>query len=70
MADGESDLPDWTALKGALLAQLTAANEPPPLLHPSMADLYKTKVEQLAGALQREDSRLEVCCAPSPRSAG
>ena len=28
--------------------------------HPSVADLYKTKVEQLAAALQREDSRLEA----------
>src|ERR1700730_2927751 len=27
-----------------LQAQLKVANEPPPLLHPSMADLYRTKV--------------------------
>jgi site-specific DNA recombinase len=46
--------------KNALLAQLTAADEPPPLLHPSMADLYRTKVEDLAAALQREDTRLEA----------
>jgi hypothetical protein len=46
--------------KEALLAQLKAANEPPPLLHPSMADLYRIKVEQLAAALQREDTRLEA----------
>lgn len=30
--------------KEALLAQLGAADEPPPLLHSSMADLYRTKV--------------------------
>jgi hypothetical protein len=46
--------------KTALLAQLAAVDEPPPLLHPAMADLCRTKVEQLAGALQREDSRLEA----------
>jgi site-specific DNA recombinase len=46
--------------KEALLAQLAAADEPPPLLHPSMADLYRTKVEELASALQREDTRLEA----------
>jgi hypothetical protein len=40
--------------------QLKAATEPPPLLHPSMADLYRTKVEELAAALQREDMRLEA----------
>jgi site-specific DNA recombinase len=36
------------------------ATEPPPLLHPSMADLYRSKVEQLAAALQREDARQET----------
>ena len=46
--------------KEVLLAQLAAADEPPPLLHPSMADLYRTKVEQLAAALQREDTCLEA----------
>ncbi len=46
--------------KEALLAQLAAADEPPPLLHPCMADLYRSKVEELAAALQREDTRLEA----------
>jgi site-specific DNA recombinase len=46
--------------KNALLAQLDTADEPPPLLHPSMADLYRSKVEELAAALQREDTRLEA----------
>ncbi len=40
--------------------QLKVVDEPPPLLHPSMADLYRTKVEELAAALQREDTRLEA----------
>jgi len=46
--------------KEALLAQLAAADEPPPLLHPSMADLYRSKVEQLAAALRLDDTRLEA----------
>ena len=54
---------EWEALqerKTALQAKLDAADEPPPLLHPSMADLYRSKVEELASALQREDTRLEA----------
>jgi site-specific DNA recombinase len=46
--------------KDALLNQLEVADEPPPLLHPSMADLYRSKVAGLALALQREDTRLEA----------
>jgi site-specific DNA recombinase len=43
-----------------LEAQLKVGDEPPPLLHPKMADLYRAKVESLASALQREDTRLEA----------
>jgi site-specific DNA recombinase len=43
-----------------LETQLRTVDEPPPLLHPSMADLYRSKVEELAAALQREDTRLEA----------
>jgi len=46
--------------KDALLRQIDTAHEPPPLLHPSMADLYRSKVEELASALQREDTRLQA----------
>jgi site-specific DNA recombinase len=46
--------------KDALLKQLEVADKPPPLLHPSMADLYRSKVEELASAFQREDTRLEA----------
>ena len=46
--------------QGRSAKQLEAADEPPPLLHPSMADLYRSKVEELASALQREDTRLEA----------
>jgi site-specific DNA recombinase len=41
-----------------LEAQLKVSDEPPPLLHPSMADLYRSKVEELATALQQPDTRL------------
>ena len=48
------------ARKEAVLARLSTAEEPAPLLHPTMADLYRSKVEGLAEALQREDTRLEA----------
>ncbi len=56
----KSEMDDLQARKNARLAQLATADEPPPLLHPSMADLYRSKVEELASALQREDTRLEA----------
>jgi hypothetical protein len=56
----KAEMDDLQARKEALVAQLAAADEPPPLLHPSMADLYGSKVEELAAALQREDTRLEA----------
>ena len=43
-----------------LEAQLKVAAEPPPLLHPTMGDLYRTKVQQLAQALQRPEARIEA----------
>ena len=46
--------------KETLLKKIQAAHKPSPLLHPSMADLYRTKVEQLAAALQGEDTRMEA----------
>jgi site-specific DNA recombinase len=46
--------------RGELETQLKAATEPPPILHPMMADLYRANVENLASALQREDTRLEA----------
>ena len=54
---------EWDALqerRTALQAKLDAADEAPPLLHPSMTDLYRSKVEELAAALQREDTRPEA----------
>jgi len=46
--------------KEILSKQLEAANELPPLLHPSMSELYRTKVTQLADALERPDTRTEA----------
>jgi site-specific DNA recombinase len=60
MAEGKAEMKALDARRKELEVQLKAADEPPPLLHPSMADLYKSKVEQLAAALQREDTRLEA----------
>ena len=34
--------------EGRAASTLEAAGEPPPLLHPSMADVYRAKVEELA----------------------
>ncbi len=36
------------------------ANEPPPLLHPEIARIYRAKVTELARALQEPDSRSEA----------
>jgi hypothetical protein len=44
----------------ALQAKVAAADEPPPLLHPEMARIYRTKVTELAEALQQPESRLEA----------
>ena len=44
----KAEMDDLQARKNALLAQLATADEPPPLLHPSMGDLYRSKVEELA----------------------
>jgi site-specific DNA recombinase len=43
-----------------LETQLAATEEPPPLLHPEMARIYRTKVTDLAKALQEPDSRSEA----------
>jgi hypothetical protein len=47
------------ARREALKAKLAAADEPPPLLHPEMARIYRAKVTELATALQEPDSRSE-----------
>ena len=43
------------ARKAELTAFLATADDPPPLLHPSMAQLYRSRVQGLYDALQGED---------------
>jgi site-specific DNA recombinase len=59
-AEGKEEMLGLTARRDELQHQIKVAHEPPPLLHPSMADLYREKVEQLAAALQAAGSRLEA----------
>jgi len=48
------------ARKTELTERLADAREPPPLLHPNMAEMYRRKVTELAAALGRPESRLEA----------
>jgi hypothetical protein len=48
------------ARREALKAKLATTDEPPPLLHPEMARIYRAKVTELATALQVPDSRSEA----------
>jgi site-specific DNA recombinase len=43
-----------------LKAKLAAADAPPPLLHPEIAELYRQKVTTLAQALERPETRVEA----------
>ena len=59
-SEGKEEMLGLTARRDELQHQIKTAHEPPPTLHPSMADLYRTKVEDLAAALQAEGTRLEA----------
>jgi site-specific DNA recombinase len=48
------------ARREELEAKLIAADAPPPLLHPGMADLYRQKVTALAEALEHPETRTEA----------
>lgn len=48
------------ARREELKAKLAAVDDPPPLLHPEMAGIYRAKVTGLARALQDPDSRSEA----------
>jgi site-specific DNA recombinase len=48
------------ARREELKARLAAADEPPPLLHPGMAELYRSKVTDLGKALEHPESRSEA----------
>ena len=59
-SEGKEEMLGLTARRDELQHQIKTAHEPPPFLRPSMADLYRTQVEQLAAALQADGSRLEA----------
>src|SRR5262245_30872330 len=48
------------ARREELTARLAAADAPPPLLHPEMAELYRQKVTTLAQALEQPGTRAEA----------
>jgi site-specific DNA recombinase len=48
------------ARREELKAKLATADEPPPLLHPGMADVYRQKVTALAQALEHPETRTEA----------
>lgn len=49
--EGKAEIKTLDARRKELQAQLETADEPPPLLHPEMARIYRTKVTELASAL-------------------
>src|SRR6266850_6658629 len=48
------------ARREELKTKVAAADAPPPLLHPEMAELYRTKVATLAQALEQPENREEA----------
>ena len=58
--EGKAEMKALDGRRKELEAQLETGNEPPPLLHPRMADIYRGKVTQLAKALQEPESRPEA----------
>ena len=56
------------ARKAELAEKLANADEPPPLLHPSMALQYRKRVQQLYDALQDEDEGKRIEAADTLRS--
>ena len=58
--EGKTEIRTLDARRKDLQAQLETADEPPPLLHPEMAELYRQKVTTLAQALERSETRTEA----------
>jgi hypothetical protein len=58
------------ARREQLEAQLAAAGEPSPLLHPEMARIYRAKVTELGKALQEPDSQSPFRTAPRRTRTG
>jgi site-specific DNA recombinase len=51
----KAKMEDLQSRKTALFVEMASLEAPEPLLHPSMGDLYRTKVENLAAALDTGD---------------
>lgn len=60
MDEGKVEMEALDGRRKELEAQLKTVDEPPALLHPEMARIYRTKVTELAEALQQPESRLEA----------
>ncbi len=58
--EGKAEIKALDARRKELQAQLDTADEPPPLLHPEMAGLYRQKVTTLAHALEAAETRTEA----------
>ncbi len=59
-AEVKDEMIAGAARREELERQQQSLSEPPPLLHPQMADIYRTKVTHLARALQEPESRPEA----------
>jgi hypothetical protein len=58
--EGKAEIRALDARRKELQAQLETGAEPPALLHPEMAALYRQKVTTLAQALQHPETRMEA----------
>ena len=58
--EGKAEVKALDARRKELQAQLATANEPPPLLHPEMAELYRQKVTTLAQTLEHPETRMKA----------
>ena len=58
--EGKTEIKALDARRKELQAQLDTADEPPPFLHPEMAELYRQKVTTLAHALEAAETRTEA----------
>jgi site-specific DNA recombinase len=58
--EGKAEIKALDARRRKLQAHLESADEPPPLIHPQMAELYRQKVTTLAHALEAAETRTEA----------
>ena len=58
--EGKAEIKALDARRKELQVQLESADEPPPLLHPEMAELYRQQVTTLAHSLEAVETRTEA----------